>query len=82
MAEPITPDDKTKYILQHIMTGEFVTRTKAGKKAEYTLTKHVTESTKFSHTEANTIIAATAMDNGKDTEKEFLLMETLKAIAV
>lgn len=82
MAEAIYTDDKKRYILQHKMSLEFVARTKAGKKAEYTFVTGAIDATRFNAIEANEIIAATATDNGKDTEKEFLLMETLIAIEV
>ena len=73
---------KKKYVLQHIYSCEFVTRTKAGKRAEYTFTANRSEATLFTNDEALQIIAATATDNGKDDEKNFIILEQLRAVEV
>ena len=73
-----------KYVLQHIYTLEYFMKQKTGflQRAEYTFTKNRSEANEFTNEEAITLISATATDNGKDNEKDFQILETLKAIEV
>ncbi len=81
MGKLLVMDTQKKYVLQHIYTGDYVTRTKAGKRAEYTFTSNRSEATHFSNDEAVKIIAATATDNGKD-DKDFAVIEQLRGVEI
>ena len=65
-----------KYILQHVYTLQYVTRTKKGKRAEFTFTDSKEAATVFTNNEAALIIGATA----KVTETDVL--EILTGIEV
>lgn len=76
-------DKSIMYVLQSVSTGEFITVKKgAGKGAVFGWTQIQSEAAKFTAEEANTLIAATAVDNGGDNENNYSMFEQLKGIEV